>query len=373
MGAIPESPRAVKVGGFGRVESVVIGGGYPVSVQTMWKDRLGRSDLQGSAGAATVARIEKLGALGCSLLRFAVPDLETAEVLGELASRVRMPLVADIHFDHLIALRCMDFPIAKIRINPGNIGSREKVEAVVAKAAEKGVPLRIGVNAGSLPQDLARAVDSGAKTRAEAVVEAAERELAVFDELSFTNALVSMKTSSIRDTIAANELFASRHAVPLHLGVTEAGPLIPGVVRNAVALHALLSRGIGATIRVSLSDSMESEVLAGREILGAVADSEGKEAAGRGVVIVSCPRCGRNGFDTHAFAERWRDELYSLKKDAVVAIMGCAVNGPGEARHADIGITGAGDKVLIFRRGKVVRTVEPADADAAFREELAKL
>ncbi len=366
-------PRTVKVGGFDHVESVLIGGTYPVSVQTMWKDRLDPSDMEGPAGDATVARVEKLRALGCSLLRFAVPDIGAAEVLGVLASRTAMPIVADIHFDHEIALRCLDFPIAKIRINPGNIGTRSKVEAVVGKAADKGVPIRIGVNAGSLPQDLAKAVDSGKKTRAEALVETAEREVAVFDELSFSQVIVSMKASSIYDTIAANKLFSSRHDVPLHLGVTEAGPLIPGVVRNAVALHSLLAEGIGSTIRVSLSDSMEHEVIAGREILGAVSDSAGKGPSGRGVVLVSCPRCGRNGFDTHAFAERWRDRLYSLKKDATVAVMGCAVNGPGEARHADLGITGAGDKVLLFRHGKIVRTVAPKDADSAFEEELSKL
>ena len=368
-----QTSRVVRIGGFDHVESVLVGGAYPVAVQTMWKDRLVRSDLEGSAGEAVVGRVAKLRALGCAILRFAVPDLAAAEVLGELASRVSLPLVADIHFDHEIALRCLDFPIAKIRINPGNIGSRAKVEAVVAKAAAKGVPIRIGVNAGSLPQDLRRGVESGTATRAEAHVAAAERELGVFDELGFTDVLVSMKASSIADTLEANRLLASRRDVPLHLGVTEAGPLIPGIVRNAVALHALLAEGIGATIRVSLSDTMESEVLAGREILGAVADSTGKGGAGRGIVIVSCPRCGRNGFDTHAFAERWRDELYSLKVDATVAIMGCAVNGPGEARHADLGITGAGDKILIFRHGEIVRTVEPGQEDAAFREELAKL
>lgn len=373
MGEQTNVPRAVRIGGFDHVESVIIGGEYPISVQTMWKDRLTRSHLEGASGSAVIARIEKLKALGCSLLRFAVPDMEAADVLGALAARTAMPLVADIHFDHEIALRCLDYPIAKIRINPGNIGTRAKVEAVAKKAADKGVPLRIGVNAGSLPQDLAKAVDSGEKTRAEALVAAAEREVAVFDELSFFEVLVSMKASSITDTLQANELFASRYRIPLHLGVTEAGPLIPGIVRNAVALHSLLARGIGSTIRVSLSDTMENEVLAGREILGAVADTAGKGNAGRGVVIVSCPRCGRNGFDTHAFAEKWRDELYSLKKDAVVAFMGCAVNGPGEARHADLGITGAGNKVLIFRHGHIVRTVSPEEADAAFREELEQL
>ena len=355
------------------MEPVLIGGEYPVSIQTMWKDPLEREDLEGVRGERVIARIAGLKSLGCSILRFAVPDLVAAEVLGELAQRVAMPLVADIHFDHKIALRCLDYPIAKIRINPGNIGSKEKVRSVVSKAAEKSVPIRIGVNAGSLPPDLAKAVDRAEITRADALVAAAERELSVFDELGFNDTLVSMKASSISDTLKANRLFSSRRTEPLHLGVTEAGPLIPGIVRNAVALHALLAEGIGDTIRISISDTMETEILAAREILGAVADSTGSSQTGRGIVIVSCPRCGRNGFDTHAFAERWRDTLYAMKKDATVAIMGCAVNGPGEARHADLGITGAGDSVLIFRHGKIVRTISPSEADKAFKEELDSL
>jgi (E)-4-hydroxy-3-methylbut-2-enyl-diphosphate synthase len=308
-----------------------------------------------------------------------VPNLEAAEVLGELASRVSMPLTADIHFDYKIALRCLDFPIAKIRINPGNIGSEEKVEAVLSKAAEKRRPIRIGVNAGSLPQDLSREADSGRVSRAEALVKAAERELALFSKYRFDDpsngpgVLVSMKASGIADTIQANRLLAERaSAVPLHIGVTEAGPLIAGVVRNTAALVALLSDGIGDTIRVSLSDTMENEVIAGREILGAVADLAGIQAPG-GIRIVSCPRCGRNGFDTHGFTARWLNRLYAMDKNITVAVMGCAVNGPGEARHADLGITGAGDKVLIFRRGQVIRTISAAEADAAFEEELERL
>jgi (E)-4-hydroxy-3-methylbut-2-enyl-diphosphate synthase len=366
-------PRIIKIGGFGHVESVLIGGEYPVALQTMWKDRLVPEDLTGRSGEDVRKRIENLGALGCRILRFAVPDMEAADVLGELSKRVSMPLVADIHFDHAIALRCLDYPIAKIRINPGNIGSREKVLAVVSKARDKEIPLRIGVNAGSLPMDLRDKVDQGGLSRSEALVITAERELAALEDLGFQNTVLSMKASSIADTISANTLLSSRTTVPLHLGVTEAGPLIPGVVRNAVALHALLSQGIGSTIRVSLSDSMESEILAGREILGALADTSGSGRKGQGVNIVSCPKCGRNGFDTHEFTLRWRDRLYSIKKDVTIAIMGCAVNGPGEARHADLGITGAGEKVLIFRNGKVVRSVAPEEADAAFAEELAKL
>jgi (E)-4-hydroxy-3-methylbut-2-enyl-diphosphate synthase len=310
--------------------------------------------------------------MGCALVRFAVPDLETAEVLGQLASMVSMPLSADIHFDYQIALRCMDFPIAKIRINPGNIGAKEKVEKVLSKAASKGIPIRIGVNGGSLPGDLRKRVDTGVMDRAEALVTAAERELAVFDEAGFKDVLVSMKASNVEETIRANRLFAERSDVPLHIGVTEAGPLIAGVVRNAAALYTLLCEGIGETIRVSLSDTMENEVIAGREILGTVAEAGGKGRKS-GLRIVSCPRCGRNGFDTHGFTERWLNHWYSLDKSGTLAVMGCAVNGPEEARHADLGITGAGGKVLIFRRGKITRTVDAACADEAFREELERL
>jgi (E)-4-hydroxy-3-methylbut-2-enyl-diphosphate synthase len=370
--------KAVTVGGFDHVNAVTIGGGFPVVIQTMWKDRLSFSDLEGSAGKALVDRIEGLAAMGCGVLRFAVPDMQSAEVLGALAGMVSMPLSADIHFDYRIALRCLDFPIAKIRINPGNIGNLEKVKAVLSKAASTGVPIRIGVNGGSLPPDLRQQINEGRLGQAEALVFAAERELAVFREFGFDKVLVSMKASSVADTIKANRILAERSDVPLHIGVTEAGPLIAGVVRNTVALHALLVKGIGDTIRVSLSDSMENEVIAGREILRVLADDKDavtpvRLGGSRGVAIISCPRCGRNGFDTHRFIERWREFLYMLKKDITVAIMGCAVNGPEEARHADLGITGVGNKALIFRSGKVIRTIDVAEADSAFQEELEKL
>jgi (E)-4-hydroxy-3-methylbut-2-enyl-diphosphate synthase len=326
----------------------------------MWKDPL---PAPGSpAFESALGRIGDLAALGCDILRFAVPDLEAAEALGALAARSVVPLVADIHFDWRIALRCMDFPIAKVRVNPGNIGAAWKVAEVVAKARDKGVPIRIGVNAGSLPEAL-----RGVADRAAAVVEAAERELAAFEDLGFEDVIVSMKVSDVDATIEANRRFASRHNTPLHLGVTEAGPLIAGVARNTAALVPLLREGIGSTIRVSLSDTCESEVVAGREILACA----GK--ARKGVSLVSCPRCGRASFDTHAFTARWANRLYSLPKDATVAVMGCVVNGPGEARHADLGITGAGDKVIIFRKGEIARTVSPEEADTVFEEELDKL
>lgn len=343
--------RVVKIG------NLLVGGDYPVVVQTMWKE-----PLRPGPQEEILASIDKLKSLGCGILRFAVPDIEAAELLGRLALSSPLPLVADIHFDWRIALRCMDFPIAKIRVNPGNIGSRAKVEEVVRKAQGQGVPIRIGVNGGSLPHDLRDAADLS-----EAMVTAAEREMEILESLRFRDYLVSMKSSDVAATLEANRRFASRHDVPLHLGVTEAGPLIPGVVKNAVALHDLLSEGIGATLRVSLSDAVEKEVIAGREILAV------SGGARKGVCLVSCPRCGRSGFDVHGFLSRWQERLYSLDKDVTIAVMGCVVNGPEEARHADLGITGAGDKVIVFRRGKIARTISAEEADTVFEEELSRL
>ena len=361
--------KVVKIGGFSHVRPVEIGGGFPVVIQTMWKDRLSPSDLDDAA-----LRIEALGSMGCGLLRFAVPDIQSAETVGRLSEMVSMPIVADIHFDYKIALRCMDFPVAKIRINPGNIGGKDKVFAVLEKAAAGNIPIRIGVNAGSLPQDLRGSLDEGMDA-AEALVQAAQREMAFFEEFGFTGYLVSMKASGIADTIKANRILGKRTDAPLHVGVTEAGPLTAGVARNTAALLTLLTEGIGDTIRVSLSDTMENEVIAGREIIAAAAElaPENARLKKRGVRIVSCPRCGRHSFDSCGFTTRWTRKLYALDKDITVAVMGCEVNGPGEAKHADLGITGAGDKVLIFKRDKVIRTIDAREADTVFEEELEKL
>jgi (E)-4-hydroxy-3-methylbut-2-enyl-diphosphate synthase len=345
-----------------------LGGDNPVVVQTMWKDRLSGADLDGAA-----RKIQSLQEIGCGLLRFAAPDIESAEVLGRLAQMVSMPLCADIHFDHKIALRCMDFPISKIRINPGNIGGKDKIRAVLEKAAKNGVPIRIGVNEGSLPLDLREKAEQGGLSVPEALVQAAEREISIFEEFGFNDYLVSMKAGRVADNINANKMFRLRApAVLLHAGVTEAGPLTAGVVKNAAALFTLLAEGIGDTIRVSLSDTMENEVIAGREIIAAAAQLAPGNIKLKpcGVNIVSCPRCGRHGFDTHGFTSRWLQRLYALDKNITVAIMGCEVNGPTEAKHADLGITGAGDKVLIFKHGNVIKTITAAEADAVFEEEL---
>lgn len=369
-------PYKVSIGGKGITRRVEIGGGSPVTIQTMWKAPL--TGLNIDEAARTLASLE---ALGCDIVRFAVPDTESAAVLVSLAARTTMPLVADIHFDWRLALACMDGNVAKIRINPGNIGSADRVKAVVDKALSTGTAIRIGVNSGSLPKDLQERVESArhngasgsecVNVRARALCEAASREAALFAELSFRDVIVSMKASSVPETVLCNELFAREHDIPLHIGVTEAGPLIGGVVKSTLAFNALLSQNIGSTVRVSLSDTMENEVIAAREILSECGKRMG------GVRIVSCPRCGRNGFDVHSFVERWQNELLSMHKDITVAVMGCVVNGPGEGKHADIGITGAGDSVIIFRHGTTVRTIDAfggnSAVDSAFREELSKL
>lgn len=359
--------RVVSIGGSNGIKKILLGGDNPVTLQTMWKDTI--VDVKDNPGKLQeiIRQINTLKSLGCDIIRFAVPDMESAESLCLIASNTDVPLVADIHFDYRLALKCLEGPVAAIRINPGNIGSRERVEAVVNGCREKNVAIRIGVNTGSLPRDLAEQVEDEKITRSKALCEAALREVAVFDELDFKNVVVSMKASSVKETIEANTLFAEVSDIPLHIGVTEAGPLISGIVKSTLAFSALLEKGIGATIRVSLSSSPENEVIAGREILHECGKRKG------GVTIISCPRCGRLGFDVHSFVDRWQNRLLSLNKDVTIAVMGCVVNGPGEGKHADLGITGGGDKVIIFKKGKIVQTIQAKDADTVFGNLLQEL
>ncbi len=359
--------RMVTLGGHDGIKQVCIGGSSPVSVQTMWKD--GITDVtEGSGKLDSILRqINTYKSLGCDIIRFAVPDMESARALCLIASRTDVPLVADIHFDYRLALECLKGPVSAIRINPGNIGARDRVEAVVNGCREKGVAIRIGVNTGSLPHDLEQKVESGSLGRAEALAQTALREVSVFDELDFRNVVVSMKASSVRETVDANRAFAALSDIPLHIGVTEAGPLISGIVKSTLAFSRLLEEGIGNTIRVSLSSSPENEVIAGREILHECGLRKG------GVTLVSCPRCGRIGFDVHAFVERWQNRLLAMDKNVTIAVMGCVVNGPGEGKHADLGIAGGGDKAIIFKKGKIVQTIDAKDADKYFEEALSSL
>ena len=359
--------KTVYLGGSGRVRRIGIGGAEPVSIQTMWKEGIDDLDDNPLKFERILSEIQELEGLGCDIIRFAVPDEASAKGLCKIASNTQMPLVADIHFDYRLALECLKGDVAAIRINPGNIGSRERVEAVVNACKEKGAAIRIGVNSGSLPQDLRERVEAGTLGRAEALALAAAEECKVFGELNFDQVVVSMKASSVEETVQCNEEFAKKFDIPLHIGVTEAGPLIGGIVKSTLAFSRLLGQGIGNTIRVSLSSTPKNEVIAGREILREC----GKR--GGGVQIVSCPRCGRQGFDVHSFVEKWQSRLLASKKDVTVAIMGCAVNGPGEGKHADLGIAGAGGKVILFKKGKIMRTVDEKDADNAFEEEFNSL
>lgn len=356
--------RTVEIGGQNGIRKILVGGKNPVTIQTMWKDGIADVSADREKLASILRQIQTLKSLGCDIIRFAVPDMESADGLCAIAQETDVPLVADIHFDYRLALACLKGAVSVIRINPGNIGSGDRVKAVVDACGEKGAAIRIGVNSGSLPRDLADGVEAGSLSRATALAQAAMREADVFDRLAFRNVVVSMKSSDVQETIEANEAFARQSDIPLHIGVTEAGPLISGVVKSTLAFSTLLREGIGATIRVSLSSSPENEVLAGREILRECGLRAG------GVTIVSCPRCGRLGFDVHGFVDRWQEELYAIKKPLVVAVMGCVVNGPGEGKHADLGIAGGGGKVILFRHGQVIRTVDEKDADSEFRKEL---
>ncbi|MGP1438615.1 MAG: (E)-4-hydroxy-3-methylbut-2-enyl-diphosphate synthase [Treponema sp.] len=371
--------KKITIGGNGITRKLEIGGNAPISIQTMWKESLLVSDLHDVA-----LKLEKLRALGCDIVRFAVPDAKSGEVLVKLSYLTSMPLVADIHFDHHLALLCMEGNVAKIRINPGNIGSEKNVIEVVKKASDKGVALRIGVNSGSLPKDLVKRLQMSKESnnkdfsflKARAMAEAAFRELEILDKLGFERALVSIKASNVKETILANEAFRAQRNEPLHLGVTEAGPLVSGIVKSSIAFSKLFEQGIGETIRVSLSDTMENEVLAAREILSECGKRE------ECLKLVSCPRCGRRGFDVHSFVARWQHRLFAIKKDVTVAIMGCVVNGPGEASMADLGITGSPEMVVIFKKGVPIRNIKLKDVsnemrdtiiDEAFEKELNEL
>lgn len=359
--------KEVFLGGKGITKRISIGGNSRVSLQTMWKDSI--IDLSDNSKKLNgiISQMDELQVLGCDIVRFAVPDMESAKGLCLLSEKTSMPLVADIHFDYKLALECLKGNVAAIRINPGNIGSVENTKTVVDACRDNGVAIRIGINSGSLPKDLQEKIAAGEITRSQGLCETAVREAEIFEKLQFDQYVVSMKSSDVQETIECNRFYAQKYNNPLHLGVTEAGPLIGGIVKSSIAFSTLLNEGIGDTIRVSLSSSPENEVIAGLNIL--------KECGKRtgGVKIVSCPRCGRIGFDVHSFVDRWQNRLLAMDKNITVAVMGCVVNGPGEGRHADIGIAGTNDKAIIFKKGKIVRTIPAKDADKIFEEELNSL
>lgn len=297
---------------------------------------------------ATLKQIEELAAEGCEIVRVAVPDLQAAAALPQIIGAIKIPLIADIHFDHRLALESLKAGVNGLRINPGNIGGRNRVVEVVAAARERNVPIRIGINAGSLEKRLLEKYNG---ITPGAMVESALDQLKIFEELSFRDIKISLKASSVPLMLAAYRSLAEKVDYPFHVGVTEAGTLRSGIVKSAVGIGILLNEGIGDTIRVSLTGHPVHEVRVAYEILKSLSLRQ------RGVELISCPTCGRTQIDLVKLAEEVEERLKNLNKNIKVAVMGCVVNGPGEAREADVGIAGGCGEGLIFRKGKVIRKV----------------
>ena len=330
--------KEVKVGGLR------IGGDAPVSVQTMYDIPLSRLEERFES------RMGVLKAMGCDIIRFSYPDISEHDALCEVVRRCPMPVVADIHFDYRNAMDAMDCGVAKIRINPGNIGARWKTEEVVRKALDKGVAIRIGLNSGSLPRN-----EEG-KNKVDLMVDTALEYIGWFENLGFHDTGVSLKASDSELSYQAAVRFSERSDYPMHIGVTEAGGVVTSCVRSTWTLGRLLEKGIGGTMRYSITGSIEDEVQAGVELLRTLGLRKG------GMKIVSCPMCGRCSFNSQGFLKEVEHELLASGKDICVAIMGCQVNGPGEAKGADLAVTGIGNKVYLYRKGEILRQIDAEHA-----------
>ena len=331
--------------------SVFIGGDAPVSVQSMTNTRT-------DDAAATLKQIKELAAVGCDVIRCAVPDMPAAQALREIVAQSPIPVIA--HFDYKLALAAIDAGVNGLRLNPGNIGGREKVEAVVAAARIKNIPIRIGVNAGSLPKDL---LEKYGHPTAEALVEAAWRHIHILEELDYRNIKISLKAHDVPLTITAYRLLAAQCDYPLHVGITEAGTVNSGIIKSAVGIGTLLAEGIGDTIRVSLTGEPVNEVKVAYNILKALGLRE------YGPTLISCPTCGRTRINLEKLALEVERRLDEIAEPITVAVMGCIVNGPGEAREADIGIAGGIGEGLLFRKGEIIKKVsEDKIVDELFDE-----
>jgi (E)-4-hydroxy-3-methylbut-2-enyl-diphosphate synthase len=339
-----------------KVGNLKLGGDNPVRIQSMCT-----TDTRNAS--STIKQILELEKAGCEIIRVAVPDMTAAKAIGKIKKGIHIPLVADIHFDYLLALECVRQGIDKIRINPGNIGSEEKVKAVVEACKKKKIPIRIGVNMGSLEKDLLEKYGATPK----AAVESAMRHVRILEKLNFKDILISIKFSDVPRMIEGYRLLAKKVSYPLHLGVTEAGTFLTGTVKNSIGIGTLLQEGIGATLRVSLTADVLEEVKVGWAILKAL------ELRRRGPEMISCPTCGRTEIDLIGLAQKVEKELLKIKTPIKVAVMGCIVNGPGEAREADIGVAGGKGAGAIFVKGKVVKSVKEKDILPALLKEIRKL
>ncbi len=341
-----------------QIGNKVIGGGNPVLIQSMCNTKT--EDVEG-----TVAQILELERAGCDIIRVAVPTMEAAKSLAKIKEQIHIPLVADIHFDYRLAIEAMEYGADKIRINPGNIGSRERVLAVVEKAKEKKVPIRVGVNSGSLEKPL---IEKYGGVTAQGLVESALDKVGMIEDMGYDNLVISIKSSDVMMCVKANELIATKTRYPLHVGITEAGTLTAGNIKSAIGLGLILNQGIGDTIRVSLTGAPVEEIKSAKLILKTLGIRKG------GIEVVSCPTCGRTKIDLIKLAnevETMAGEFDHL--NLKLAVMGCVVNGPGEAREADLGIAGGIGEGLLIKKGEVLRKVPEGELLQALREELERI
>jgi (E)-4-hydroxy-3-methylbut-2-enyl-diphosphate synthase len=332
----------------------VIGGGNPILIQSMTNTKT--EDVK-----ATVSQILRLEEAGCDIIRSTVPNMEAAKALSEIKKQIHIPIVADIHFDYKMAIAAIENGADKIRITPGNIGSRDRIAAVVSCAKERNIPIRVGVNSGSLEKEL---VEKYGGVTAEGLVESALDKIGIIEDLGYDNMVVSIKSSNVMLCVKAHELLAEKCLYPLHVGITEAGTLYGGNIKSSVGLGIILNEGIGDTIRVSLSGDPVEEIKTAKTILRTLGIRQG------GIEVVSCPTCGRTNIDLIGLANAVENMVQGYDLNIKVAVMGCAVNGPGEAREADIGIAGGIGEGLLIRKGEVIRKVKEDELLGALKAEL---
>lgn len=348
MDILREATKEVTIG------SVIIGGKHPVAIQSM-------TNTPTEDVAATVEQILKLEAAGCEIIRCTVPTLQAAEALHEIKKQIHIPLVADIHFDYKLAIAAIENGADKIRINPGNIGSEERLRAVVEKAKEYNIPIRVGVNSGSLEKHL---IEKYHGVTAEGIVESALDKVRMIEEMDYDNLVVSIKSSDVMMCVKAHELIAKRCPYPLHVGITEAGTVYSGNVKSSIGLGIILYEGIGNTIRVSLTGDPVEEIKTAKLLLRTLGLRKG------GIEVVSCPTCGRTKINLIELANQVEDMVADIPLDIKVAVMGCVVNGPGEAREADIGIAGGIGEGLLIKKGEIVKKVKEEELLDTLRQEL---
>lgn len=339
-----------------RVGNLLIGGNNPIVIQSMTNTKT--KDIP-----ATINQIKALEKVGCELVRVAVLDMEDAEAIRDIKKSINIPIVADIHFNYRLALAAIDSGVDKLRINPGNIGSIDRIEMVVKKCLEKNIPIRIGINAGSLEKDI---LEKYGHPTAEAMVESAKRHVKILEDLNFTDIIISLKASSMHLSVAAYQLASSIFPYPLHLGITEAGTTFSGTIKSSIGLGILLNQNIGSTLRISLSADPIEEIRVAKEILHNFGLYKKPE-------LISCPTCGRIQYDMLKIVNEVEEFLETIKSDIKVAIMGCAVNGPGEAREADIGIAGGRNSAILFKKGEIIKRINENEIVSVLKEEILKM